>query len=278
MLTSTRSRLIALVATLLVGVGLMAAPNADAQRGNMVVFGDSIIADPHSAEYLKGRMGLDPRGSSDVTTWCPTSETSFAKIAARQVGLQPRDYSCAGTVTISPGPNIVSQINRAISDRGGLDGATRRVVIQVGFNDTYNHIGRDPMQVRREYVNFMRPQIERIKRAAPNARIQLVGYPTITSNGHVCLVHLGNNIHDRTYLPIISEWENLAQWMNVDLARATRTQFVDLKPATRGNGMCSNDDQRMFAGLIDFHGGFGHMPIHINQRGHAHIGGVVARA
>lgn len=280
LLTHSRRRAIALLFAVLVGITMVVGatlPKAEAQRGNMVILGDSITADPHSVEYLGGRLGIHPNGSSDVSRWCPTSDSNFGKLAARQMGLEPHDYSCAGAVSIGSGPNVATQIDRAIRERG-LNRDTRRVIVQIGFNDTYQRLGQDFMGIRRDFVNYMRPQIDKIRRAAPQARIQLVGYPTITDNGHVCLFHVGPNVYDRTPFGLISDLENLAQWMNVDLARATRTEFLDLKPVTRGNGMCSNDENRMFAGLVDFHAGFGHMPIHINQRGHAHIANVVARS
>ena len=275
MLNRIRQAVTAFIAAVLVGAGIMAAPNATAQQGNMVIFGDSVIADAHSIEYLGARMGLHPNGSSNPGRWCPTSDQNFGKIAARKLGLQPRDFSCPGAVSISPGPNITAQIDRAVRERG-LDSNTRRVVLQVGFNDTYNHMGEDPMQVRRKYVDFMRPQVDKIRRAAPNAKIQFIGYPTITGGDRVCLFHLGPNMYDATPMPMIRDFENLAQWMNVDLARATSTQFVDLKPGTAKNGMCARDGDREFAGLIDFYAGPGNAPIHSTHQGHRHMGEIVA--
>ncbi|MCT1451625.1 GDSL-type esterase/lipase family protein [Corynebacterium sp. p3-SID1145] len=279
MLTRTRRRVTAFVVAALMGAGIVAGPatpNAHADNGNMVIFGDSVVADAPSLEYLSARVGTHPNGKSDPARWCPTSGNNFGKQAARRLGLQPRDYSCPGAVSISPGPNISAQIDRAVRERGGLDRGTKRVVLQVGFNDTYNHRGEDPKKIRRDYVNFMRPQVDKIRRAAPNARIQIVGYPTITGGDRVCLFHVGPNMYDATPIPEVRYWEDLAQWMNVDLAKATGTQFVDFKPGTRNNGMCARDEDREFAGLIDFYAGPGNMPIHVTQRGHEHLGRILA--
>ncbi|WP_297850372.1 GDSL-type esterase/lipase family protein [uncultured Corynebacterium sp.] len=279
MFNRTRRRVTGLVVAALMGAGVIAGPatpSAEAQNGNMVIFGDSVTADAHSIEYLGARVGLHPNGKSDPARWCPTSGNNFGKQAARRLGLQPRDYSCPGAVSISRGPNISAQINRAVRERGGLDRGTKRVILQTGFNDTYNHRGEDPKKVRRDYVNYMRPQVEKIRRAAPNARIQIVGYPTITGGDRVCLFHIGPNMYDATPMPEVAYWENLAQWMNVDLARATGTQFVDLKPGTAKHGMCARDEDREFAGLIDFYAGPGNAPIHVTQRGHNRIAGIVA--
>lgn len=278
MLAHTRRRVTAFVTAALIGVGIIAGPatqNANADNGNMVIFGDSVVADAPSLEYLGARVGLHPNGKSDPARWCPTSPNNFGKQAARQLGLQPRDFSCPGAVTISRGPNIAAQIDRAVRERG-LDGNTKRVVLQVGFNDTYNHRGEDPNKIRRDYVNYMRPQVDKIRRVAPNARIQIAGYPTITGGDRVCLFHIGPNMYDATPMPEVAYWEDLAQWMNLDLARATGTQFVDFKPGTRNNGMCARDGQREFAGLIDFYAGPGNAPIHVTQNGHARLGRILA--
>ena len=274
---STKKTAATITAAAIAVAGVAAIPNADAQNGNMVIFGDSVTADAHSIEYLQARVGLHPNGMSDPGRWCPTSDANFGKLAARRLGLEPRDYSCAGAVSISRGPNVSAEIDRALRERG-LDGSTRRVIIQMGFNDTYNHRGEDPMSIRRNYVNYMRPQIERIRRAAPNARIQIVGYPTITMGDRVCLFHIGPNMYDATPMPEVAGWENLAQWMNVDLANATGTQFVDFKPGTAGNSMCARDGDREFAGLIDFYAGYGHAPIHITAKGHHHLADILVRS
>ncbi|WP_257203169.1 GDSL-type esterase/lipase family protein [Corynebacterium cystitidis] len=280
LITATRRTVTALVATLLAAIATVATPTlpvAQAQERNLVVFGDSWVADPPLEQWAAGKFGLSAQGSSNVTTWCPTSGNNFGKVAARQLGLAAYDYSCSGTVTISRGPQLFSQVTRAINT-GGLNHSTQRVLISVGFNDTYNNDGRPHADIRRDFVNYMRPQVDRIRAHAPNARIQFVGYPQITDGrGNVCLFHVAPNVYETTHLAKITEWENLGQWMLVDAARATGTEFVDLKPATRDNHMCAPDHMRMWPGLIDFYAGDGNMPFHFTQRGHNYVGGIVAR-
>src|SRR5699024_12681754 len=122
-------------------------------------------------------------------------------------------------------------------------------------------------KIRDPFLGITAPHIERIKQAAPNARIQIVGYPTIGSGDYYCLVHVTSSPSDSTYLPQIRKWEDSAQWMQVDLANATGTEFVDLKGATRNNGMWADAGQRDYAGLIDFTGGGGHLHTHISTPG-----------
>ena len=280
-MTTTISRKLAaaalavLTALSVLGITGALAPAAQAQQRNAVIFGDSVIADPNVPQWAAGKLGLDPRGSSDVNTWCPTSPTSWGRRAAAQLGLPAWDYSCTGTVSIQQGPQFASQVTRAVND-GGLNRNTARVIISTGFNDTYHNDGRDRAAFRRDFVAAMVPQINRIKAAAPNARIQIVGYPQISSNGNVCLFHIAPNVSDTTPFAQVAEWEETAQWGQVDLARATGVEFLDLKPSTRDNSMCAPDHKRMWAGLVDFYGGPGNLPIHVNQRGHAHVANVIA--
>lgn len=270
---------------LLLGL-VVTAPAAGAQQRNLVVFGDSIIADTPTPEYLVNRIGsassassASSLGSSESSgssfQQCPTSDNNYGVRAANKLGLPAWDYSCAGATSIAPGPQFSTQVDRAIAT-GALTPATARVVVTTGFNDTYNNNGQNEQQVRARFVDAMRPQIDRIRSAAPNARIQIVGYATITENDHACLVHLGANIRDRTYLPQVGYWERLAQGMQWDLARATGTEFIDLKPSTRDSGMCAPDHLRNWAGLIDFQAGPGNMPIHMTHRGHEHVANVIA--
>lgn len=193
------------------------------------------------------------------------------------MGLPVRDFSCAGMVTMSPGPQLSQQIERAVTS-GALNAGTERVVLTAGFNDTYHHADWGMQEIRDRFVGANRPQIDRIRAAAPNARIQIVGYPTIGTNGSYCLIHAGGHAWDRTYLPFVQDWENKAQWMQVDLAHATGTEFLDTKPSTANGGMCGPDDERKYAGLIDFDAGAGNLPIHVNERGHEHIANLIANS
>ncbi|HKM24367.1 MAG TPA: GDSL-type esterase/lipase family protein [Corynebacterium sp.] len=283
-LANQRLRVILVSLLMLTGV-VAAAPDADAQQRNLVVFGDSIIADTPTPEYLVNRLGslssnsslssASSESSGSSFQQCPTSANNYGIRAGHKLGLPAWDYSCAGTTSISPGPQFSTQVDRALQ-AGALTPATARVIITTGFNDTYNNGNQSEQQIRARYVDAMRPQIQRIRNAAPNARIQIVGYATITDHDHVCLVHLGANIHDRTYAPQVGYWERLSQDMQRDLANATGTQFLDMKPSTRDRGMCAPDHLRGWSGLLDFHAGPGNMPIHMTDRGHEHVANVIA--
>lgn len=268
---SIKLKALSVVASAIAVVGVaVAAPQASAAERNLVSFGDSVMADPNGGEYLADRFSP----SRVIGENCPTS-FNYAKRAGAKMGLPVRDFSCSGAVSMSNGPQVWQQVDAAIGS-GALTPDTARVLITTGFNDTYNHRDLNMDQIRREFTDRTAPQIERIKHAAPNARIQIVGYPTIGSGPHYCLVHVGPTPLDSTFLPMVQDYENKAQWMQVDLAARTGVQFLDMKPSTRNNGMCANANDRMWAGLVDFTAGAGNLPIHMNQRGHEHAANVIA--
>ncbi|APT81707.1 GDSL-type esterase/lipase family protein [Corynebacterium ammoniagenes] len=266
----TLKKLRTLLAAALMALTVIAAPTASAAERNLVAFGDSLIADPSADVYLSTRLTSSTGNGAN----CP-SGYNYAQRTADKLGLPVRDFSCSGAVSMSPGPQISTQVDTALRT-GALSPATERVIFTSGFNDTYNNSNLSRQQMRDRFVRTTAPQIERIKQAAPNARIQIVGYPTIGSGDYYCLVHVTSSPSDSTYLPQIRNWEDSAQWMQVDLANATGTEFVDLKGATRNNGMCADAGQRYYAGLIDFTGGSGNLPIHINTRGHEALSHILA--
>ncbi|CAB1031063.1 SGNH/GDSL hydrolase family protein [Corynebacterium diphtheriae] len=264
-------------------VSIISAPAASAAEGNLVNFGDSIAADSPTFAYIGNRIERTFQyGSSIPGKNCIQSPTNYGHQTAQRLGLAIADYSCPGATSVANGPKFFDQVDQALAD-GTLNAGTRRVLITQGFNDAYNLKGWDQGHIRGAYVDAMRPQIDRIRAAAPNARIQIVGYLPITDNGRACLFHVlpsGPVFAEWRKLPFgsVSYWEDTAQWMNVDLANATGTEFVDLKVRAANHGMCAPDHERWFAGIIDFTAGGGNMPLHVNSAGHAGIANILARS
>ncbi|MDO5031889.1 GDSL-type esterase/lipase family protein [Corynebacterium sp.] len=262
-------RVAAVCMALALGAGI--APHAAAAERNVVAFGDSVLADPQLDQYLVARMSSENKAPG---LNCP-SGFNYAKRLGAKLGMPVDDFSCSGAVTMSVGPKIQVQVEDAIN-RGKLTPDTQRVIFAAGFNDTYNNGKLSDADLRARWVGATAPIIHKIRQAAPNARIQIVGYPTIGSGDRYCLLHFGQSPADATYLPQVQRYENVAQWMQVDLANATGVEFVDMKPATTYNGMCANADKRMWAGLVDFTAGPGNLPLHLNARGQEHVANVLA--
>lgn len=277
---STIHRYLILLAVLVFLSGFL-APAAEAHQRNLVILGDSVIADPPLGEYLDRKV---EQGSSELAgdRSCPTSRSNFGVQAATELGLEAADYSCSGTTaldgsSIFGGQDFQVQIDRALAGTA-LSPTTSRVLIALGFNDTYNNLDLPEHELRSRFVAAVAPQIQRIRRAAPEARIQLVGYPTIADNGHVCLFNLGGSARDRTYAPLIGHLEGLAQGMQQELAAATGVEFLDLKASTSDKSMCAPDQLRAWAGLVDLNASPHHLPFHMNARGHGHVAGVIAQS
>ena len=257
------TRLLAVVLAAL----LLAIP-APAHARTLVLFGDSVPADPPLRDYLKGKLGASGQPE------CPTSAHNYGALAAAELGLTVADFSCSGTTStgvrsVFGGQDFSRQVDRAVA-AGTLDDATPRVIVTTGFNDTYPR-GADAPDL---FLSAMIPQIERIHDAAPHARIQIVGYPTITDGDDICVVNTDRLV--RVHAPAVAHWERQAQQMQTELAAATGVEFVDLKESTRDRHMCAPDELRHWSAIID--DGPTNLPFHLNAHGHRHVAEVIARS
>lgn len=270
------SRLLSIV----LGMLLLASPAAaQAPKENLVIFGDSVAADPPLNDYLSS---IAAKLTDLPGPQCPTSPESYGVNTAEQLGLEARDYSCAGAATTpsnllellnvtveSARPPFSEQVDRALAE-GALDAGTERILITVGFNDTYSNYG-DPTEA---FLAAMLPQLERMRSAAPQARIQLVGYPSIVDGEHICLVNTDRLV--RVHAPVFGVWERQAQDMNVALAEAAGVEFLDLKEATAGRHMCASDADRYWSAIVD--DGPTNLPFHLNAPGHEYVAGIIAQS
>lgn len=273
---SLTRRLSSVLAAGLIALAGMNVPAADSREHNLVVLGDSVVADPSLPDYLSSKVGRAfPQIPGSSFEHCPTSPGNFGARAAAKLGLRVADFSCTGATSFSPGQPVSAQVDRAVAS-GALSPATSRVILSTGFNDTYSNSPLSDGELRARFVASTAPLIQRVRQAAPHARIQIVGYPTITDQGHVCLFHLLPGSSDRTPLAPVARWEWVSQDMQRDLAHATGTEFVDLKPSTVGRGMCGPDGQRHWAGLVDVTAGQANLPFHMTAEGHEHVANVIA--
>ncbi|MBZ8177814.1 hydrolase [Corynebacterium poyangense] len=253
-------------------MGLCLTPGvANAAPGNLVSFGDSIMANPTLEAEAQSR--IDPNANP-----CPTDPWGFAKHAAWNMGLEPQDYSCAGATVFGGENRFDKEVDRAIAD-GALGPDTRVVLVNIGFNNTYGPLmsGVTENDIRNYVVDGASAQVERIRAAAPQAKIKIVGYSSITDDHHTCLAQMGNNIHSREFFDFITYIEWLSDDMLRNVADRTHTQFVDLKPASVGHSMCAPDGERWFGGLIDL-GQHRNMPVHMTALGNERVGQIIAQS
>ncbi|KQB85782.1 GDSL-type esterase/lipase family protein [Corynebacterium lowii] len=247
-----------------------AAPNA------LVGFGDSVMANPRALDHLSAGLPIPEEQKQNVHNHCASDPNGMVKQVARLKGMEAHDYSCPGASASTGGKRISAQINDAIA-QGALDGGTREVLIQIGFNDTYLNLAdmKKPEEIHRNFVAAMVEQINRIRQAAPNAAIKVVGYPSISDNVGTCLVQLGNNIHSFEGVPLTTDLENMAEAMNRDAAAQAGVQYIDLRSASMGHGMCAPDGERWYGAAIDF-GQPRNVPIHMTDLGVTKTSEIVA--
>lgn len=267
-----RTVLATLAATAIAAVTI---PVAGAAPGNTVVFGDSLPANPTVGDYLAGKANLPVPGARTNALNCGT-DFLFSNAVGASNGGNVADYTCAGASFRTGGMRIVDQINRA-AEAGALDGGTREVVILAGGNDTYPYIVNDRMPMPEIQENLRvaaRDAIHRAKQVAPNARIKVAGYPTISGpNGEVCLINTGG-VGVPTPAVNLREIEDRLDHGLAQAAGDTGSQFVSLKALTAGHGTCDADN--WVVGLFDDNIGtynlFFHMTNHGVQVAGEHVG------
>ncbi|MBP3089260.1 hydrolase [Corynebacterium sp. sy017] len=273
-----RSKMIAGAFACMSALSLAVIP-AHAAEGNFVSFGDSIPADPTPGDYLNDKISKAVNAPGKNNLNCATNPNGFAAQAAARLNLDLADYSCAGASAFTGGQHISAQVDKAIAD-GKLNAGTKVVSIMAGFNDTYPHYINKTLSaadIRARYVGEMSAQINRIKAAAPQATIKTIGYNQITDGDFVCLVHVGGNASDRTFMPVMNEIEQLVQNMQRDTANATGTQFVDIKPSSAAHGICAPDQDRWISGVVDLPV-VRNLPLHLTVGGHANTAEQIVRS
>src|SRR5690606_21684023 len=121
-----------------------------------------------------------------------------------------------------------------------------------------------------------RDAINQIKHVAPNAKVKIAGYPTVSGpNGEVCLINTGG-VGVPTPAVNLREIEDR---LDVGLAQAaddTGAQFVSLKAVTAGQGTCASDN--WVVGVIDDNIGAYNLFVHMTNHGVQVVGDHVGRA
>lgn len=219
--------------------------------GNVVTFGDSVVANPPELSNLGGVRLL----SADRGT-CNRGEHRLATELASITGRDIDDYSCPGATASDSDfrKHFGEQVDRAIA-AGDLNAGTTHVTLLFGFNDSYRHV---PPLSTGAFGRDVGQRIEDIRAHAPNARIMVMSYPTLTDeNGNACFIHanalapFGEAGELRTPMPPLVTAEDALHKAQRETAAAHGAEFVDLRAATAGHGLCAPDEQRYVSGYID---------------------------
>jgi hypothetical protein len=246
-----------------------------------VALGDSYTAGPLILD-----QSLEPLG-------CLRSNRNYPRIAKPKIkAAKFVDVSCSGATTthfanpqgVTPGPNQ-PQFN-------ALNASTKIVTIGIGGNDigfsgiVQNCATLDPFSkgckpdyvvggrdLLAERISATAPKIDAVlaetKKRAPNAKVFLVGYPTIVpETGNGCWPTVPIVASDISYLRGVAK--NLNAMLKAR-AQANGATYIDTATSSIGHDMCSSS--RWVEAIVPTTDA---APVHPNAKGMANTGNVVA--
>lgn len=232
------------------------APAAQAAPGNTVLLGDSYFANTTLNQIIDAKLG-NARG-------CIQGKFRVATELQRLTGARVDDYSCNGKELYLGREPLEARLDQAIRD-GKLNRNTRNVPIMVGANDTYRTL--DPINNQAAARSYDR-LAKKIKRAAPNARIQFVSYPHLTNDrAGLCLIRLNGLQPIQAPFPIVKEAERQLWRQANDAAKRHGGVFVDLHRSTRGHDTCQPGGKAWVAGVIDTQTPHYNLTLHMSHDG-----------
>lgn len=272
-----------------------AEPTQNAPEGGarFVTIGDSMMAGTNLPFIDGGRA-------------CYRSTDRYVAKIAREIGVYNtadfQDTSCwGGSIDTPPAYRLVDQA-KFHEDRGSFGPRTEHVLIQAGLNDHWgaapvNALGtmtqcimnvidgcdnnavaqgraQDPAAVTAEaYAERARVAVEYIKHYAPNAKVSLVGYPTLFTPGdRTCFSVLGLPIEqprDQLVAELLDNLDNAQRGAAAQLG----INFIDLKGPSAAHGSCTA--QPWVGGVLDPASGFAGVPAHLNPAGEQAVAGIV---
>lgn len=288
------------------------------EPGNLVTFGDSIMANMTAGDAAfsmatKGARKAKPELAGAISKidpninlhGCAQGTPSLPKKLAAELNVPLNDYSCPGATMYTPTAaalTIPEQVDAAVAD-GALNPQTRYVTLQGGYNDVYNnyltltgegaHDDEIAAQTNRPtqkamFAAAIDQAVAKIKAAAPNAKVALVGYHEITENtpaGWQCLFHVGEGYgKDNKWgasfaFPIFFDTQgemNVQKWM-AEAAQRHGVMFADERAFSAGHGECAPAADRWVAGIVvDTTTGEHNLALHLTDEGVNAIGTDIA--
>ena len=174
------------------------------------------------------------------------------------------DYSCPGATAYVganandaiPHDTFSAQVAKALSE-GQLNATTKLVSVSIGVNDVYQpgNFGMEAQPERmRRYHEAVVGGLNRIKQAAPNARIVMLGLPDQTDGAnHTCATNL-LGVVSHWYFPIVSYYQDEVRNQQRDAAASAGVEFYDMVAEinlAKGNNGCSPNPNRLSASVFD---------------------------
>ena len=255
------------------------APAAQAAPTNIVLFGDSLLANPvfAVAETMQGPGKVS--GNAPGEGRCARGNIRIGSEMQAQTGIKVEDFACSGAAAFAPlaGTNrLATQVDQALG-QGKLTPGTRAVMLQIGMNDNWKAPNLYDVQ-KREYVNEVRNQINRVRQAAPNAKVTMVGYPDIVGpGGESCWVHWnGVDAPPIAVGPVRAALDAAHDWQRA-AAQATGSSWLNLEAQTLGHGTCAPREQRWVVGIIDNTSKPFNITTHLTHEGNAEVARILSR-
>lgn len=125
------------------------------------------------------------------------------------------------------------------------------------------------------YADRIRKVVDYVKYYAPNAKIELVGYPELApaNSNEWCLSVLGLFRYVQPKAGAINEFWNRLDTAEREAARILSIGFVDTRAATAGHGLCAADPWLM--GVLDPQVNLVGLPFHPSPRGDAAVAAAI---
>ncbi len=256
-------KLVRFVVALSVGLVLL-APQAQAQQGNIVLFGDSFFANPtydqigsHARNLTSSTILDDYQVPGHLSpTGCPQGGHTVGTALASSTGVHVDNYACSAATAVKPSPrtDFAGQVDAAIA-HGALRADTRNIIINIGIND-FRRNPFDTLTMNR-VIEEVSPQVERMKRVSPNAKITTMSYPAISApNGGLCPIRTVSNsgvgVNIDPLGVIMRRNEMFAGQAMYRVAQQTRVNFFDMNKATEFNNMCAPNAIRWVASPFEY--------------------------
>lgn len=272
-------KVLAAVAAAVVGAtGVVAnTPAAEAQQRNVVLFGDSLLANPPHGFVDFVNPGFTTGVTLAEHSSCPKGIDRVGVELERRHGAHVSDFSCSGAATFGMLNNhspLAMQVDEALQSQQ-LNPGTTNVHLQIGLNDNFKGFGIYAHQ-KQSYRDYVGHQIDRIRHAAPNARIQILGYPEMLGmNDFVCPVHFNQVELSFPFAPLGNSLRAVTDWQKT-VAADKNVEYFDLNRASHGHGQCAPKEQRWVSGFLDNQSDPYNMTFHYTHEGNRHIADIIA--
>lgn len=269
------------------GIAAVVSPTAGASdTGNIVTFGDSFTANPdqvrNTLRDVPGPLGEWARDGYPETNGCLQAPNNSARKIGAATQRAVSDWSCTAQTSRS----MLGRVDQAIAAGAVRDDST--VLIAIGMNDfgPYGAVENgnlallDPAGVQRDYLANLQTAAGKLRGAAPDVEIKLVGaLPTVDRIGAMfCALNIVPNAPAGIPVPAIRDVENWNRGNQQLAAEKIGAQFIDIMEGARGHDTCATDTQRYVAGIIDFTTPEYNMAFHPSDKGSAYVARKVAEA